>query len=298
MEAFKCVVEEGNLTRASKKMALTQPAITHRITSLEHELRQNLFDRAGSTVRLTHAGEVFYEYVQRILNLAQESRLVLQEIADGTQGRISIAAIGTSAIYMLPDFLYTFRQGYPGIHVILRTLSGEEIRDMVLTGQIDLGIVGSHIDTAALEATELFEDHIRPLVHPGHRCAASRRAALSDLAREPFIQFGGWKNWKNYITSLFDRIEAIPREQFQVDSIDAVKRLVELGLGFTIAPVIAAEDEIRQGTLVPLELTDIPPVSRQILLIHARDKFISQSMRLFIDAIKAEFEKRRLSPSV
>jgi DNA-binding transcriptional LysR family regulator len=289
LATFKKVVETGSFTRAAAALFITQPAVSHHIRMLEEELEHPLFERSRPHLRLTFAGEVFYGHVLRILNLVEESRAAVRDIALGEHGRLTIAAIGTSAIYVLPDFLYRFRQAHPRIQVVLLTVGGEEIHDMVRADQADLGIVGSHINTSDLETFPLFEDQIRPLVHPNHPYAPAGRAALADLASEPFIQFGGWKGWKNYVLSIFAQIGATPQEQFQVDSIDAVKRLVERGLGFTIAPVVAAQDEINKGLLVPLELTDIPPVSRQIVLIHRRDKYLTRSIRLFIEEMKTAF---------
>lgn len=282
---FKQVVEQGSFTKAAAELYITQPAVSHQIRNLEEELTQPLFERSRPHLRLTYAGEVFYNYTMRILSLTEEASTAVKDIAEGDHGRVTIAAIGTSAIYVLPEFLYQFRQTHPRIQVVLRTMGGEEIREMVLADQIDLGIVGSHINTSNLHTMPLFDDRIHPLVHPEHPYAETGRAALAQLAREPFIQFGSWEGWRNYVRSIFEEIDLMPQEQFQVDSIDAVKRLVEKGLGFTIAPIVAAQDEINAGTLVPLELTDIPSISRQILLIHRRDKYLSRSIRLFIDDI-------------
>jgi DNA-binding transcriptional LysR family regulator len=283
---FKQVVEHRSFTKAADELYITQPAVSHQIRSLEDELSEPLLERTRPHLRLTYAGEVFYSYVLRILSLKEEATAAVKDLAGGEHGRVTIAAIGTSAIYVLPDFLYQFRQSHPHIHVVLRTMGGEEIREMVLADQIDLGIVGSHINTSNLQTISLFEDQIRPLVHPMHPYAQAGRAELAQLAKEPFIQFGSWEGWRNYVRSIFAQIGIIPEEQFQVDSIDAVKRLVERGLGFTIAPIVAAQNEINAGTLMPLELTDIPPISREILLIHRPDKYLARSIQLFINEIQ------------
>lgn len=283
--AFKHVVELGSFTKAAAALFLTQPAVSHQMRSLEEELGQRLLERERRRFHLTYAGEVFYEYVQRILNLVEESKAALNDMKTGERGRVTVAAIGTTAVYVLPDFLYEFRMARPNVQVVLLTVGGEEIKKMVMADEVDLGIIGSHIATPELETIPLFEDQILPLVHPGHPCAVSRMAALADLAREPFIQFGGWKSWKNYVLSMFQQIETTPREQFQVDSIEAVKRLVERGLGFTIVPAVAAKAEMKEGTLVPIHLTDIPPLSRKILLIYRKDKYLTTAIRMFIDAL-------------
>ncbi|MBI4553435.1 MAG: LysR family transcriptional regulator [Candidatus Latescibacteria bacterium] len=282
---FKHVIESGSFTKAAAALFLTQPAVSHQIRSLEEELGQRLLDRDRRPFRLTYAGEVFYEYVKRVLNLVEESKAALNDMKTGERGRVTVGAIGTTAVYVLPDFLYEFRMARPNVQVVLLTVGGEEIKDMVMTNEVDLGIVGSHIATPELETIPLFEDQILPLVHPEHPCAVSGRVALADLAQEPFIQFGGWKSWKNYVLSMFEEIGATPQELFQVDSIEAVKRLVERGLGFTIVPAVAAKEEITAGTLVPVYLTDIPPHSRKILLIYRKDKYLTAAIRVFIEAM-------------
>lgn len=285
LKSFKQVVDTGSFTKAAGALHVTQPAISHQIRSLETYLGHPLFERTRRQIRLTHVGEVLYGYARRILNLVAEAESAIDDISTGESGHISIAAIGTSAIYVLPDFLYSFRQTHPHVHVSLLTLGGEEIMDMVRTDQVDLGIIGSHMGVPDLATVVLFEDQIRPLVHRDHPAARLRSATLADLAKEPFIQFGSWASWKQYVLSIFAQIGAEPHEQFQVDSIDAVKRLVERGLGFTIAPIVAAKDEIANGSLVPIELTDIPPVSRDVLLIYRRDKYLTESIRVFISEL-------------
>ncbi len=282
LRSFKNIIDLGSFTKAAASLHMTQPAVSHQIRSLENKVGHPLFEGSRRQLRLTHVGDVLYGYAQRILNLVEEAEAAVEDITSGETGHIAIAAIGTSAIYVLPDFLYSFRLTHPNVHVSLLTLGGEEILDMVRTDQVDLGIVGSHMGTPDLVTVRLFEDQIRPLVHREHPAAKERRAALVDLAREPFIQFGSWTSWKQYVQSIFAQIGAEPLEQFQVDSIDAVKRLVERGLGFTIAPIVAARDEIDNGSLVPIDLTDIPPVSREILLIHRREKYLTTSCQVFI----------------
>jgi len=283
---FKQVVEHRSFTRAAADLYITQPAVSHQIRALEEELSQPLLERSRPHLRLTYAGEVFYGYVMRILSLTEEATAAVQDMAIGEHGRVTIAAIGTSAIYVLPDFLYQFRKAHPDIQMVLRTMGGEEICEMVLADQIDLGIVGSHIDTATLQTIFLFDDQIRPLVHSDHPYTKARRVELAQLAQEPFIQFGSGGGWRKYVSSIFEEIDIVPQEQYQIDSIDAVKRLVERGLGFTIAPIVAVQNEINAGTLVPLELTDITSISRKILLVHRRDKYLARSIQLFIDEIR------------
>jgi DNA-binding transcriptional LysR family regulator len=286
IRVFIRVVETGSFTRAAEQVELTQPAISHQIKKLETELGQSLLHRDGKQVRPTVAGDLFVDYGRRILALVDEATNALDEMARGDTGRLTVAAIGTSTIYLLPEILFRFRTEHPGIQIILRTLGAEEIEAMVDTGEADLGIVGSHISTAGFTSIPLMGDPVIPVVHPRHPYAAARQARLADLAREPLILFGGWKNWTDYVMSMFKAIEVVPHADLQVDSIEAVKQMVARELGFTIIPAIAAEEEIRSGQLVALTLTDVPPMERQIVLIYKKGRRLPAATRLFVEAIQ------------
>ncbi|MCC6443097.1 MAG: LysR family transcriptional regulator [Armatimonadetes bacterium] len=289
---FQKVVETGSFTRAAGLMFLTQPAVSHQIHQLEEEFGVKLLERVGRRIYPTYAGEVLYEYVKRMLDLAEEARLALADLRTGETGRVTVAAIGTMTVYKLPELLHEFRLAHPGVEVSLKTANAEEVEEMVMNNQADVGIVGSHISTQEFVTVPLFEDRIVPVVAPRHRYASAGKVALSDLAKEPLIQLGGRKSWKNYVFSMFEQAGADPRVHLEVDSIEAVKRLVEKGLGFTIIPRVAAEQEIQSRLLVPLELTDIPPLLRRILLIYREDQYLATSIRLFIDMLVSRMASR------
>ena len=291
LRALRKVVETGSFTRAAEELFLTQPAISHQIRSLEDELGQALFQRDGRSVAPTPAGRMLYDYARRILHLAEECEAVLADLRTGARGQVTVAAIGTTTVYVLPDILHEFRLQNPGVQIILRTAGGEEVEEMVAHNVADLGIVGSHTDTRAFTAVPLFPDLIVPVVGAHHQYAALGSVSLARLAEEPLILLGGWKSWENYVASLFAGAGVRPRVHLQLDSIVAVMRMVERGLGFAFVPQIAAEAEMKAGTLVGLTLTDAPLLRREIVLIHQRDKHLTPAMHRFIDLILARLRQ-------
>lgn len=286
------VVETGSFTRAAEQCSLTQPAVSHQIKNLERELGQALLHREGKRVRPTYGGEVLVEYAKRILSLVDEATNGLAEIAGGETGRVTVAAIGTTTVYVLPEILYHFHTVHPGIQIVLRTWGAEEIETLVETGEADLGIVGSHISTAGFTTIPLLNDILIAVVHPEHPFARSGQASLADLAREPLILFGGWKNWTEYVMSTFKDIRVVPRADMQVDSIEAVKRMVALGLGYTMIPAIAAEEELETGRLVALTLGDARPVERQIVMIYKKGRRLPAATRLFMNVVQEICRKK------
>ncbi|MBI3948220.1 MAG: LysR family transcriptional regulator [Armatimonadetes bacterium] len=290
LRAFEKVVETRSFTRAAERLFLTQPAVSHQIRSLEQELGQVLLQREGRTVVPTDAGQVLCEYARRLLRLAEEAEAEMAALRDGESGKVTVASIGTTSTYVLPDLLHEFRVQHPGVQLSLHTAGGEEVKEMVAHNAADLGILGSHTDTREFTAVPLLTDYTMAVVCPQHRCAARRSASLALLAEEPLILLGGWRSWESHVLSLFARAGVRPKVHLQLDSIEAVKRMVERGLGFAMLPQLAIEAEVSTGTLVPLKLTDAPLMRRTILLIHRRDKHISPAMRGFMDLLRVRLQ--------
>jgi DNA-binding transcriptional LysR family regulator len=291
LQAFKRVAELRSYTRAAESLSLTQPSVSHQLRLLEEELGQKLFDVQGRKVSLTPAGETLFPYVERILQTIDESRRALENIDEGERGSITIAAIGSSTVYILPELLYQFRASHPHIEVNLKTAGGDEIREMVKKNEVDLGIVGSHVPISEFSTLPLFEDRIGPFVSGNHPLAKKKKVSFAELAKEPLIQLGTWRSWQNYVLSIFRQVGAIPQIRLQLDSIDAVKRMVERGLGFTILPNTAGQEEIAEGKLAFLTPTDIPHLKRQVLLIRRKTKVLSKAQERFIQFLQAEVPK-------
>jgi DNA-binding transcriptional LysR family regulator len=292
--AFKRIAELQSYTKAAASLSVTQPSVSHQMRLLEGEVGQKLFEIQGRKTILTLAGETLLPYADRILATIDESRRVVENINTGDRGSVTIAAIGSSTVYVLPELLYKFRAVNPNVDVILRTFGGDEIREMVKSNRVDFGIVGSHVQTSDLAAVPLFKDRIGPFVHAEHPLAKKKRISFAELAKEPLIQLGTWRSWQNYVLSIFRQVGATPLIRLQLDSIDAVKRMVERGFGFTIIPNTAAQEEIEEGKLVALTPTDIPPLIRQVMLIRRKNKTFSKAQQRFIDFLQVEVHKLKL----
>ncbi len=291
---FKRIAELRSYTRAAESLALTQPTVSHQLRLLEEELGQKLFELNGRKVALTLAGETLLPFVDRVLGALEDSKRAMENIHQGERGTVTMAAIGSSTVYVLPELLYKFRAAHPHIEIILRTAGGDEIRELVKHNQVDLGIVGSHVPISEFATLPLFKDKIGPFVHAHHPLTKNPRVTFAQLAHEPLIQLGTWRSWQNYVLSLFRQVGVTPQIRLQLDSIDAVKRMVERGFGFTIIPHTAAREEMKEGKLVALEPRDIPPLTRQVLMIRRKKKIFSKAQQRFIDFLQAEVPKLKL----
>lgn len=293
LRAFRAVAQHKSYTRAAKELYLTQSAVSQQMAALEEELGCDLFEQVGKKTQLTAAGEHFLNYADRILTLAHEARESLDDFKKGAKGRVTIAAISSTTLYLLPDLLAKFRVRHPDVDIVLRTAGGDEVKDMVTRGAVDVGIIGSHVSTKEFVSAYLFHDRISPFVSRKHRLARKRRIRFAELANDPMILLGPWKSWQDYVLTIFRQADIKPQIHLQLESIDAVKRMVERNLGFTILPHIACRSEVKAKSLVPLQFTDVPSLDREILLIHRKDKQVSQILQRFIDFVVEEARRFR-----
>ena len=287
IEAFAVVARVKSFTRAASVLHLTQPAVTRQIAALEDSLGASLFDRLGRTVRLTAAGETFLPRAEALLQSADEARQAVREVAEGDSGKLTIAASSTLAAYVVPGILREFRSGHPGIELTLRTGLSAQIRELVRAGLADVGLAttegeSSVTEAGPLETLRLGRYETALVVPPNHPLAHKLSATPADLSGEPLLAMEPGTNLRAFVDRLLALGEVETKITMELDSVEAIKRMVEAGMGVALLPKIAAQSEAEAGRLVALPLSGVPLADREILLLWRRDRAKSPILRAFL----------------
>jgi LysR family transcriptional regulator, low CO2-responsive transcriptional regulator len=296
IETFCSVVRTGGFSRAAEELFMTQPAVSLQMRALEHELGVTLFERRGRAVHLTHAGEMLHDYALRIVQTAREARQAMSEAASGEVGRVVVGAGATTTIFTLPPVLQEMHSGHPGVEVIIRSGPSHEVAQMVRSGEVDLGLVTSPVADEDLIARPLLTDNVLAIVGPGHPLASRRSATLPEFAREPLILYVKGSGFRAFLDGVFSGAGLTPQVQMELDSIEAIKALVEIGLGASMVPEVAVKSEVAAGRLVPLALEDLPRLSRTLEVIYRKDKHLSPAIRVFLDMLVGKLGAREPDP--
>ncbi|MCX6367129.1 MAG: LysR family transcriptional regulator [Armatimonadetes bacterium] len=288
LEAFVTVARRTSFTRAAGELHLTQPAVTRQIAALEAELGALLFDRLGKSIQLTGAGETLLGYAEHILRLTDEAQDALEELAAGRVGRIAIGAASTLATYVLPPLLTQFRQEHPGIELSLRTGLSARVRELVLSGVVDIGLVTTEGEPAEQEGVLVSESlgiyETVLAVPPGHKLATQATATVTELTGEPLLAMTAGTNLRTYAEHVLADAGVAASVTMELDSVEAIKRMVEAGLGVSLLPRVAIATEVAAGRLVALTLTGIPLPERHIVVLRRRDKHQTAPLLAFIQA--------------
>jgi DNA-binding transcriptional LysR family regulator len=272
---FKKVAETRSISRAAEELLLTQPAVSKQIKALEDELGEKLFDRIGKKVFLTHTGEVLYAYAEKILRFVQEARTAVKDMSVECSGELVIGTSDHISLHRLPDLLKRYISAFPKVDLKLRCHRSETILDMVNKNLVDLGVITLPKNTLKLVSKTIWEDPMSLVFPKNHPLESFKAIRLRDIARFGMILPEAGTTTRNTIEAAFSKKKVTPNVAMEVAYIETIKGLVKAGLGISILPDKAVEQEISGGILVKANIQDTD-FSRNLGVVYLKDKFLSR----------------------
>jgi DNA-binding transcriptional LysR family regulator len=267
IEGFVEIARQSNMRRAALALSISQPALTSRLQGLEDELGTALFRRTHTGMVLTPAGRAFLPHADRVLEAVRSGAALVRDLGHGVVGELALAVAPAVSAYVLPDVLARFTERHPGVRLLVRTGHSEEIVDLVLRGEVDLGIVRQLRD-ARVRSRPLYEDELVLVVWPDHPFARAGRIDVAEIAHLQLILFDRTSSYYDVTNALFRKAGVVPRGITEVDNIEAAKRMVERGLGVALLPGTAVADAVSNGTLREIELVGAEAIRRRIVAVE------------------------------
>ncbi|MGG1552219.1 LysR family transcriptional regulator [Paenibacillus ferrarius] len=292
LEVFAVVVEQVSLNKASQILNLSQPALSRKIMKLEEELGAQLFVRKGKRLELTKAGELCYDHALEMRHLERKFKQAIQLYKSaGSHASITIGASLTTLQSTTPDLINDYLQNYPLTEIKLLTGKTHEVVTMVKDNKVDIGIVASLINATSLHCEPLFDDHLCLVLPAGHPLVQKSGITMSDLNELPMILFSKGTWYRILMDELFNRFTIFPNVQMEIDSFEAIMRLVSTCKTATLLPKsYLREDLIRNNDLVLRQLTELEQTKRTTSIIYSDQaadhqesmRFVQQALNYFI----------------
>jgi DNA-binding transcriptional LysR family regulator len=284
VEGFVEVARRGNLSRAADALFITQPALTARIRALEVEIGTPLFRRGKRGMALTDAGRALLPYAERALSALRSGAELVGQFP--SEGELVLGAAPAVSTYVLPGLLTRYAAVHPGVRLVVRTGHSEEIVDMAVRGEIDVGLV-RELHHPALEDRELYRDDLALVARPDHPLARRRHVRLDELREARLILFDRTSSFYEQTNALFRQAGALPRGVMELDNIDAAKQMVRAGLGVALLPATSIAGELGRGELRPIPLVGAPPIHRTIVAVRRRTDAPTTTAASFWDLLDA-----------
>ena len=149
----------GSFSRAAEELNISQPSLSQYVRKIENELGVSLFDRSGSSLRLTDAGRVYLEAGRDILDIERRMKNEFSDISSCRTGTITIGISPHRSICLLPPVIREFRKKYPGIQVIIDERVGQELPDRAERGEYDLCVTTLPVDETLFEYVSVRKDY-------------------------------------------------------------------------------------------------------------------------------------------
>jgi DNA-binding transcriptional LysR family regulator len=292
LQVFHAVAKQMSFTKAAETLFMTQPAVTFQIKQLEEQYNTRLLERGHGRVALTPAGQIVYDYAERILGLSGELDTRLKEMTGRLSGPLLIGASNTIAEFMLPRVLGEFKSRYPDVHTRLFVANSGIVEGRVGEHTVDVGLIEAPSHLASLATEPCFEDELQVVVSPTHPLAKLKSVTPRQLLPHPYVSREEGSGTRE-LTELYMRKAGIGdrdlRVEMELGSPEALKGVVSAGAGFAILSELAIGKEKKLGDLVAVPLQ--PRLTCTLSLVYPKEKFRSRLVSTFV-----EFAKQKLPP--
>ncbi len=278
---FCDLIENQSFSITAERHGVTQSAVSQKIRALEAHFNAPLLERGRYHIRLTPAGQVFLESARQLLQTYEELHGKIDALQNQVSGLLKIATVASIGLHELPIYIRRFKKEYPEVEVRVEYRKASQVYAEVIDGRIDLGLVAYPQRRKGIAIHSFWRDHLVVICGPDHPFANRFSASLTDLQGQDFVGFQPDLPTRKALDAMLKRSQVEVNRAIEFDTIDAVKRAVELGSGLSIVPHRAVQKEVETGRLRALMFDD-EECWRPLAILGKRNRAMTPTMREFI----------------
>ncbi len=283
LEIFIAVAETAQVTKASKKLFVTQSAVSMALAELENQLGGSLFDRHGRSLLLNARGRFLLPLAKDITSQVSSIETIMSERNDTLEGKIEVVASTTLGNYIMPYLIGAFKRVHPNVHVNLQVQNTRLAEQLVCTGESDVGFVeGPVLEQEVILSRPWFEDELVILCGPSDPLSHNETFNMeTDLKGKKWIMRESGSGTRATVSERFGKYMADVNIVMEMGHPEAVKRAVESGAGITCLSALSICREAEHGWLKGLRVEGLD-MRRQLKIIQRRDQKISDALAEFL----------------
>jgi len=284
LEVLVTVAREKSFSRAAEVLERTQPAISQAVRRLEQEIGEKLFDRSSKDGNLTYAGELLVDYARQMLNLRYSAETAIRDMRGLQRGKLTISANEHTVFYLLP-VIREFRKRHPLIKIEVQRGVASRIPTEITAREVELGVISFKPSDASLRSVPVLTDELVLVVSPKHTFADRQSITIPELGGETFVAHNAPSPYRQKVIEAFDRHKTRLNISIELPSLEAIKRLVEAGVGVALVPKLTAKAEIATGRLKALSVQDLK-LERKLNIIYRKNSVLSHAAQEFLKVAK------------
>ncbi len=187
LQVFNTVAKRLNFTKAAEELFITQPAVTKHIQEIENHFKVKLFERNGTKIKLTPAGETLLQHTDQLFAVYRNLEFELNTFTQQRTGKLRIGASTTVAQYVLPPVLAAFHKKFNNIKVTLTINNTEQIEQALQNKNIDIGIIEGQSKNNLFKYTEFVKDELVLVANINHPLAKKDMIKPDELLKIPLL---------------------------------------------------------------------------------------------------------------
>ncbi|PAA12403.1 transcriptional regulator CynR [Pseudomonas fragi] len=288
---FLAVAQHHSFTKAAAALHVSQPALSQQVRQLEESLSAQLFDRSGRTTRLTDAGEVYLRYARRASQELEEGKRAIHDVGDLSRGALRVALTPTFTTYLVGPLVEAFHSRYPNITLNLREIAQEQMEELLLADELDVGIAFEDGHSQDIETQPLLIEALALVVGERHPLAGQSAIDLDALSAESLILLSEEFATREQIDRYCRQHNITPRVKMEANVIGAV---IEVVRRTTLSTLLPATVALAHQGLFAIELSP-QRLHRTAVLMQRKGAYQTSAASAFIELatdIAAQLEKR------
>ena len=234
IQAFIAVAETMSVTKASKKLFITQPAVSRRIAHLEERLGVSLFDRVSKKMFLTLPGQ---KLLPRCIQIMQDIEFASREasrMGNKVMGHLVVGMSHHVSMYRAPENLKRYQDLYPDVELDLNFLTSEDAIEKVQSGDLELALVTLPAKPITnLEYIAIWRDELYIAIP---NTSEYQNASLQELAQKPVILPHINSTTRKNIDRVFSDLKLNFNHITETSNFEVIGKMIETGLGWSVMP--------------------------------------------------------------
>ena len=288
LATFRLVIQRGSFSAAADVLGISQPAVSLQIRQLEQFLQTRLVERTGRGIKATAAGQALLVHGERIEQAVDETLRSVRAFNHDVSGTITLGTGATACIHLLPPLLQQLRSDYPLLRVGVTTGNTLDIVRAIEENRLDMGLVTLPVSGRALDVMPVMDEEFVFIA------SLEQQAMFTDLRpdalhTQPLIAFESGSGTRALIDGWFEASGLTIAPAMQLGSIEAIKRMVRSGLGYSIVPKMAVEQKADREGLCVSSLS--PVLQRQLAVVMRQDKILSKGISGIIRILQQHPER-------
>jgi molybdate transport repressor ModE-like protein len=272
----------GSVSAAARAIGIGQPTASEHLRLLEAAAGQQLVERNGRGSRLTEGGRVLAIHAGQALATLAAGEEELHALAGLQTGTIHIGASTTPGIYLLPDTLGCFRSDHPNVTVEVEIASSGEILERLLSGRVQLALVGETDADERIALEPFLSDEIVGVARPGLVALSGGTIRPRGLAGQTLLVREASSSTRRVAERALEQAGVRFSQVWELDSGEAIKRAAREGLGVAFLSQYAVAEEIERGELERFRLAGRPSITRRLYVARLARRPLAPSERGFV----------------